>query len=153
MKIHIIGSSGSGKSYFAEKLSKKFNIPHYDLDDIEWKRKYDVDNDPLTKEKLLNEILKKDDWIIEGVYHTWCGKCFLDADKIFILNTSKTLCKVRVLRRYIKRLFKLEKGKVSTFKDLLGLLNWVDEFHNQVMPEIRETLKPYKEKIFEIRKR
>ena len=59
MKIHIIGSSGSGKSYFAEKLSKKFNILHYDLDDIEWKRKYDIENEPGTKEKLLNEILKK----------------------------------------------------------------------------------------------
>ena len=53
MKIHIIGSSGSGKSYFAEKLSKKFNIPHYYLDDIEWKRKYDIENELETKEKLL----------------------------------------------------------------------------------------------------
>ena len=153
MKIHIIGSSGSGKSYFAEKLSKKFNIPHYDLDDIEWKRKYDIENEPETKEKLLNEILKKDNWIMEGVYHTWCTKCFQDADRIYILNTSKTLCKIRILRRFFRRLFKIEKGEASTFKDALGLFNWIDEFHDKVMPEIRETLSPYKEKIFEVRKR
>lgn len=33
MKIHIIGCSGSGKTYL---LSEKYNIPHYDLDDIQW---------------------------------------------------------------------------------------------------------------------
>lgn len=36
IKIHIIGGSGSGKSYICEKISKKFNIPHFDLDDIFW---------------------------------------------------------------------------------------------------------------------
>lgn len=36
MKIHIIGCSGSGKTYLANKLSKKYNISHFDLDDIQW---------------------------------------------------------------------------------------------------------------------
>ena len=36
MKIHIIGCSGTGKTYLARKLSKKYNIQHYDLDDIQW---------------------------------------------------------------------------------------------------------------------
>lgn len=34
MKIHIIGCSGSGKTYLAKALSTKYNIPHFDLDDI-----------------------------------------------------------------------------------------------------------------------
>lgn len=34
LKIHIIGGSGTGKYYVAEKVSEKFNIPHYDLDNI-----------------------------------------------------------------------------------------------------------------------
>lgn len=36
MKIHIIGGSGTGKTYLAKKLSEKFNIPHFDLDDLFW---------------------------------------------------------------------------------------------------------------------
>ena len=36
MKIHIIGCSGTGKSYLAKRLSEKYNIPHFDLDDIFW---------------------------------------------------------------------------------------------------------------------
>ena len=34
MKIHIIGCSGSGKTYLAKALSKKYNTPYFDLDDI-----------------------------------------------------------------------------------------------------------------------
>ncbi|MBS6452614.1 MAG: hypothetical protein KH378_02685 [Butyrivibrio sp.] len=30
MKIHIIGCSGSGKTYLANALSKKYNISHFD---------------------------------------------------------------------------------------------------------------------------
>lgn len=33
MKIHIIGCSGSGKTYLANALSKKYNISHFDFSD------------------------------------------------------------------------------------------------------------------------
>ena len=33
MKIHIIGGSGSGKTFLADKLSKELGVQHYDLDD------------------------------------------------------------------------------------------------------------------------
>lgn len=36
MKIHIIGCSGSGKTYLARALAKRYDIPHVDLDDIQW---------------------------------------------------------------------------------------------------------------------
>ena len=68
MKIHIIGGPGRGKSFLADNLSKQFDIPHYDLDDLQWDN---VANDYGTKrnlqerDALLNQILQKDDWIIE----------------------------------------------------------------------------------------
>lgn len=39
MKIHIIGGSGSGKTFLADKLSMEYNIEHYDLDDFSAKGK------------------------------------------------------------------------------------------------------------------
>ena len=41
MKIHIIGGSGSGKTYLADKLSKEYGITHYDLDELQWDNKAD----------------------------------------------------------------------------------------------------------------
>ena len=54
MKIHIIGCSGTGKTYFANKLSNKYNIPRFDLDDIQWTNKYQSKN-----LKEINKILEK----------------------------------------------------------------------------------------------
>ncbi|TNE79315.1 MAG: shikimate kinase [Bacteroidetes bacterium] len=34
MKVFLIGFMGSGKSYWAERLSEQMSIPHYDLDEI-----------------------------------------------------------------------------------------------------------------------
>ena len=76
-RIRIIGCSGSGKTYFSKSLSNQYNIIPYDLDDIVWdnfsyygiKKSYD------TRNNLLNDILKNDSWIIEGVYYKkWVKK-------------------------------------------------------------------------------
>ena len=53
MKIHIIGGPGSGKSFLADNLSKQFDIPHYDLDDLQWDN---VANDYGTKRNLQESL-------------------------------------------------------------------------------------------------
>lgn len=72
MKIHIIGGSGTGKTYLAKRLSVKFNIPHFDLDDLFWDNtssQYGVKMPVEKRNNMLNDILRKRDWIIEGVYY------------------------------------------------------------------------------------
>lgn len=92
MKIHIIGGPGSGKSFLADDLSKQFDIPHYDLDDLQWDtvaNDYGTKREPQERDALLNQILQKDDWIIEGVYFAWCKQCFEDADRIYLLDVPQ----------------------------------------------------------------
>lgn len=75
MKIHIIGGPGSGKSFLAEKLSKELGISHFDLDDLQWDNKsasYGIKRSPDERDRLLNDVLSHNDWIIEGVYYAWC---------------------------------------------------------------------------------
>ena len=70
MKIHIIGCSGSGKTYLANALSKKYNISHFDLDDIQWDnnaKEYGKKRTLDERKALLQEILyNNDERIIEG---------------------------------------------------------------------------------------
>ena len=149
MKIHIIGCSGSGKTYLAKALSKKYNIPHFDLDDIQWDNNaagYGVKMPIEKRTELLNNILENEDWIIEGVYYAWVGKCFEDADKIYVLDIPKRVYKYRIIKRTIKRKLGLEKGKRETLKSVYNLLKWTDTFQNQSMVEIRKILTKYPSK-------
>ena len=106
MKIHIIGCSGTGKTYLAKKLSNKYNIPHYDLDNIHWdnsSEKYGIKTKVEKRDKLLQNILEKDSWIIEGIYYKWLEQSFKDADIIYILDLPKYIYKFRIIKRFIKR--------------------------------------------------
>ena len=149
MKIHIIGCSGSGKTYLAKALSKKYNVPHFDLDDIQWDNNADGYGVKMPVEKrteLLNNILENEDWIIEGVYYAWVGKCFEDADKIYVLDIPKCVYTYRIIKRAIKRKLGLAKGKKETLKSVYNLLKWTDTFKNKNMVEIRKILSAYPDK-------
>ena len=150
MKIHIIGCSGTGKTYLAKTLSNKYNIPRYDLDNIYWdnsSEKYETKTEFEKRDKLLQKILEKDSWIIEGIYYKWLEQSFKNADIIHILDLPKYIYKFRIIKRFIKRKLKLEAGKKETLKSLLDLLKWTDEFQKKDMKEIIKILEKYKEKV------
>ena len=154
MKIHIIGCSGTGKTYFAKRLSNKYNIPHYDLDNIYWdnsSQKYGIKTEIEKRDKLLLNILEKDDWIIEGIYYKWLEQSFKNADIIYILDLPKYIYKFRIIKKFIKRKLKLETVKKETLKSLLDLLKWTDKFQNEDMKEIIKILEKYKEKVYFIK--
>ena len=150
MKIHIIGCSGSGKTYFAKALSKKYNIPHFDLDDIQWDNNaqgYGAKMPPEKRNTLLQEILSSREWIIEGVYYAWVQQSFEEADIIYVLDMPKYLYKNRIIIRSIKRKLGILKGKKETFKSVYNLLKWTDTFQNKNLKEIKNILDRYDNKV------
>ena len=150
MKIYIIGCSGTGKTYLAKKLSNKYNISHYDLDNIYWDnslQKYGIKTEIEKRDKLLQDILEEDSWIIEGIYYKWLEQSFKDADIIYVLDLQKYIYKFRIIKRFIKRKLRLEAGKKETLKSLLNLLKWTDKFQNENMKEIIKIFEKYKEKV------
>lgn len=152
MKIHIIGGPGSGKSFLAEKLSRELGIPHYDLDDLQWDNKsvsYGAKRSQDERDRLLNDVLSHNDWIIEGVYYAWCQQCFADADRIYVLNVPKYKYRYRIIRRFVRRKLGLEKGKKENLKSLRELLKWADKYQKVNLAEIRRLLIPYSGKVIE----
>ena len=150
MKIHIIGCSGSGKTYLATELSKKYNIPHFDLDNIQWDNNaqgYGVKMPVEKRDGLLKEILANDKWIIEGVYYTWVQQSFEDADKIYVLDMPKYLYISRIIRRSVKRKLGIQKGKKETLKSVYNLLKWTETFQKKNLKEIKSILDKYGNKV------
>lgn len=154
MKIHIIGGPGSGKTFLAEKLSKELGIPHYDLDELQWDNHtdtYGVKRDPEERERLLGDLLKQNDWIIEGVYYAWCQQCFVDADRIYLLRVPRYKYRYRIIRRFLRRKLGLEQGKKETLKSVSQLLKWADKYQTENLVEIQKRLLPFAEKVTEPR--
>lgn len=150
MKIHIIGCSGSGKTYLAKALSKKYNIPHFDLDDIQWNNNaqgYGVKMPPEKRNALLQEILSNSEWVIEGIYYKWVQQSFDEADIIYVLDMPKYLYKNRIIIRSIKRKLGIQRGKKETLKSVYHLLKWTETFQNKNLKEIKNILDKYGDKV------
>ncbi len=85
-RVMIIGSGGSGKSTLARQLGKILNIEVFHLDAIHWKPGW-VET-PLDEWKaIIDELTKKETWIIDGNY----GDCTMEtriqaADTIIFLT-------------------------------------------------------------------
>lgn len=156
MKIRIIGCSGSGKTYLAKRLSEKYNIPNFDLDDIQWdnsQNSYGIKMPIEKRNQMLNDILQQPNWIIDGVYYAWVQKSFEDADIIYVLDMPKRLYRFRIIKRFVKRKIRLEKGKKETLKSVYNLLKWTNTFQNTNMKEIISILESHKEKVIYIKKK
>ena len=150
MKIHIIGCSGSGKTYLANALAKKYNIPHFDLDDIQWDNNtegYGTKRPLEERNALLQEILNNNEWVVEGVYYAWVQQSFDEADIIYVLDMPRYLYKSRIIVRSIKRKLGIQQGKRETLKSVYNLLKWTETFQNINLKEIKTILDKYENKV------
>lgn len=153
MKIYIMGSTGSGKTYLSKKLSKKYNIKSYELDKIV----YDQSN--LTKkrsdkeiEETFLKIINSSSWIIEDIGRKRFIKGRKKADKIYYIKISK----LKTYKQMIKRWFMQRKGKEDynvkpTFKNLFKQLSDVKLYKKQEKSILNE-LEIYKDKLIIIKK-
>ena len=150
MRIHIIGNSGSGKSSLAEQLCTLTSLTHYDLDDVYWDNTADHYGTKHTAQELdalLTMILRRDDWIIEGIYDAWITDCLKQADEILLLKTSLMTCKRRVIHRFIKRKLGILHDKKESLSSLCTLLSWMNQYYEINLPRIQKGLKQYATKV------
>ncbi|MGG2094937.1 hypothetical protein AB1283_20570 [Bacillus sp. S13(2024)] len=142
MKIHIVGGSGSGKTYIAKHIGEQFAVPVYDLDDVSWEgESFEIKVPKTIREQNLKEITSMDSWIIEGAYiDDWVHSSFLRADKIFILTPPLSLQETRIWDRYKQQVSGIEPSKrKSTEESIWELIEWNITFNkNEIHQFIRE---------------
>jgi adenylate kinase family enzyme len=99
-KVYIIGSVASGKTTMAKRMSKKLNIPWYELDNVVHIRDKNGDRKRTEEERNLefHKILNEDKWIIEGVRRECFDSGFESSDLIILLDTPAKKRKYRILK-------------------------------------------------------
>ena len=107
-KIYIIGPVGSGKTTFATKLSKLYNIKYYELDKVSWDDDHgNIKRPEEEAQKIFKEILKNKKWIIEDVGRDKFKQGRIDADIIYYIKLSRI--------KYNGPLFLLSIGPFSSY--------------------------------------
>jgi adenylate kinase family enzyme len=128
MKIHIIGGSGSGKTYIATRLAARFELPVLDLDTIFWDQKtttpYSTKATPENRDATLAAVIRQPNWIVEGVYYSWLLSSFQQADHILVLTTPLWLRQIRIVRRFLLRKLKPTPRNKESLHSLRQLLTW-----------------------------
>ncbi|MBO5304829.1 MAG: hypothetical protein J6A99_04050 [Clostridia bacterium] len=136
MKILITGNSGCGKSTQAKKIAKLLNYRVIHLDDIVWDNGKKRDG-ALRKEILSSYLNTEENQVFEGSSHSeWMHELYSTVDIVILLKPPIILSKYRIVKRYVKKKLRLEKGHEETLKYVKKLFKIFDEYEQNVIPEI-----------------
>ncbi len=140
-KILIIGVSGSGKSTFAKKLSKKLTIPIIHLDQFFFEPGWIKVEKSLFEKKVLEQI-KTARWIIDGNYTNSVELWIKDVDTIFYFDFPVWLCLWNVIKRRIMFHNKTRPDIAEGCNEVLNLefLKFIWNFPKNNTPRIEAIL-------------
>lgn len=140
-KIALIGSGGSGKSTLARRLGEKLNIEVYHLDALFWKPNWT----PTAKEeqrKVQNELVKQEEWIIDGNYNGTMDIRLNAVDTIIFVDINRVICIYRVFKRMIQYRGKSRPDMAEGVNERFDFdfLKWVWDYPKTKKPVVLEKL-------------
>ncbi|MBZ6077057.1 AAA family ATPase [Microvirga puerhi] len=120
-KTVIVGNSGSGKSWLAERLAESVGTVAIDLDAIHWMPGgYNARRDPDLAKSMVRDQASKNRWIIEGVYGWLAHEALPSATAFIWLDLPEAECIENIRRRGLRR-----GGDEASFN---ALIDWAGEY-------------------------
>ena len=108
-KINVVGTSGSGKSTFAQNLSNTLSIEYIEMDALFWGENWVSPQDEEFWKKLKNSLNKKE-WVLDGNYTSTIPLKWKHVDTVIWLDFSFSRTIFQAFRRAVIR--------ISTNKEL-----------------------------------
>ncbi|HYD08037.1 MAG TPA: hypothetical protein VEC60_20040 [Reyranella sp.] len=137
-RVVVFGTTGSGKSWLAEKLAARHGLRLVELDALYWGRDWQPAPLDLFRHRVEREI-RDGDWIVVGNYGqvrdlTWCA-----ADTLIWFDLPFPLVMWRLLRRTIRRVRTREElwgtGNRESFRSAFlsrhSILLWAIKTHGR----------------------
>lgn len=156
-KILILGNSGSGKSTFTICLAKKLNIEYLHLDTLVYRHDWNIP-EYNQMEQIVDNLIDKDDWIMDGNFINNALSRFEKCDTIYFLDINRFTCLYSVLKRNKKYKGKKRASRSDLIDEKITkeYLKWVFiDFYKTSRITIKNFIKNHPEKkviVFKSRK-
>lgn len=151
-KVIVIGCPGSGKTTFAEKLSRRTGLPLYHLDAI-WHR---PDRTHIPQEEFdrrLRDILPEPAWIIDGNYGRTMEMRLQQCDTVFLFDLPVEVCLQGAEARIGRPRPDMPWIEAEVDPEFQKM---IEDFPKDTLPKIYELIEQYKDKkqvvVFHLRK-
>lgn len=117
----IIGNSGSGKSWLAERLAGRLQVPWVDLDALHWLSDENSIARPRAEALGMARVAASEErWVIEGVYGWLVSELIHRATALIWLCVEDEECVANIRQREAKR---DEQDEL-----LIALLDWAGSY-------------------------
>ena len=151
-KVLVIGCPGSGKSTFGRMLKNKTGLPLYHLDMLYW------NEDRTTVEKAvfldrLKNVMKNDEWIIDGNYASTMEMRFAECDTVFFLDYPTDVCIEGIEARRGQPRSDMPWIETDAIDD--EFLSFIQNYNTVNRPNVMELIEKYSDKnviVFKSRK-
>jgi len=134
-RIIIIGNCGSGKSTFSKKLNRHLNLELIHLDNLFWKPNWKETPKQEWKD-IVQKIIQKDNWIIDGNYNSTLDIRVKRADTIIFLDIPRSICLWNASMRVIKgKYFKVDRDDIANGckeRFNLSFYKWIWNYNKNV---------------------
>ncbi|MCP1499817.1 adenylate kinase family enzyme [Pseudomonas migulae] len=119
----IIGNSGSGKSWLAERLAEHLRLPWIDLDSIHWLSDEHSISRPRAEALGMARIAADEErWVIEGVYGWIASELIHRATALIWLCVDDQHCVANIRQR---------EHKPEDDELLMALLAWAGSYRDR----------------------
>ncbi len=105
MRIVVVGTSGSGKTTLARKIASLLQLPHIELDEINWQSGWRdlTRHDPEEFIRRVAEAIEAGAWVVDGNYGPVRNLVWRAATHLVWLDYERPLIMARVISRTFLR--------------------------------------------------
>lgn len=148
-RVCVVGCGGSGKSTFANKLGEVTGLPVLYLDVYFWRAGW-IGRKTDEWRSIVQDLLKKDEWIMDGNFNGTQDIRFAEADTIVFLDLPRYRCMMNAIKRIFiyrhKRRIDMAEGCYEGFD--FSFYKWIWSYkkkHGKIVEERLNRLKCEKE--------
>ncbi|MEA3340832.1 MAG: adenylate kinase, partial [Chloroflexota bacterium] len=107
-RVHVVGTSGSGKTTVAQRLAARLEVPHVELDALYWEPGW-MGVPPEVFRRRVSEALSGETWIVDGNYSRVREIIWDRADTVVWLDFPLAVIMGRLLWRTLSRIVTREE--------------------------------------------